>query len=96
MLIGTGDGNPYWTYRPEGNGYWPRNYWAKIRLTMEFQEAPRVIPANRRLGVALSVDRANTPADAIPIMYDHPNYPTRLEVDTKTPLEGGATEEEGG
>ncbi|HET6570501.1 MAG TPA: hypothetical protein VFG58_03335 [Solirubrobacterales bacterium] len=95
MLIGTGDGNPYWTYQPEGNGYWPRNYWAKIRLTMEFQEAPRVIPANRRLGVALSVDRANTPADAIPIMYDHPNYPTRLEVDTKTPLEGGA-EEEGG
>jgi hypothetical protein len=88
MLIGKGDGNPYWTYEPEGNGYWPRNTWAKIRLTMEFQEAPRVIPAGNRLGVALSVDRANTPADAIPIMYDHPNYATRIEVDTKTPLEG--------
>jgi hypothetical protein len=88
MLIGKEDGNPYWTYEPEGNGYWPRNSWAKIRLNMEFQEAPRVIAAGRRLGVALSVDRANTPADAIPIMYDHPNYATRIEVDTKTPLEG--------
>jgi type II secretory pathway pseudopilin PulG len=89
MLIDESSGNPYWAYEPEGNGYWPRNSWAKIRLSMDFQQAPRVIPAGRRLGVALSVDRANTPADAIPIMYDHPNYASRIEVDTKTPLEGG-------
>ena len=94
MLIDTGSGNPYWTYEPEGNGYWPRNSWAKIRLTMEFQEAPRTIEKDHRLGVALSVDRANTPADAIPIMYDHPNYATRLEVDTETPLEVPGSEEE--
>ena len=25
---------------------------------------------------------------AIPIMYDHPNYPTRIEVDTTTPIDG--------
>jgi type II secretory pathway pseudopilin PulG len=56
-------------------------------------EAPETIEVDNRLGVALSVDRANTPADAIPIMYDHPNYATRIEVDTKTPLDGG---EEGG
>lgn len=87
LLIDKETGNPYWTYEPEGNGYWPRNSWAKIRLTMELQQAPKEIKKDRRLGVALSVDRANTPADAIPIMYDHPNYPTRLEVDTKTPLE---------
>ncbi|HEX6687585.1 MAG TPA: hypothetical protein VF085_02840 [Solirubrobacterales bacterium] len=97
MLLDKGDGNPYWTYEPEGNGYWPRNSWAKIRLTMEFQGAPRIIPPGNRLGIALSVDRANTFADAIPIMYDHPNYPTRIEVDTKTPLEVPASsEEEGG
>lgn len=89
MLIDESSGNPYWTYEPEGNGYWPRNSWVKVRLTMDFQEAPRVLSAGRRLGVALSVDRANTPADAIPVMYDHPNYASRLEVDTKTPLEGG-------
>jgi hypothetical protein len=57
---------------------------------MEFQNSPQhVIPAGNRLGLALSVDRADTSADAIPIMYDHPNYPSRLEVDTKTPIEGG-------
>lgn len=94
-LIDTVTGNLYWAYQPEGNGYWPRNSWAKIRLTMRFQEAPRTIDEGHRLGVALSVDRANTPADAIPIMYDHPNYATRLEVDTKTPLDVVA-EEEGG
>jgi type II secretory pathway pseudopilin PulG len=88
MLISP-EGSPYWTYTPQGNGYWPRNSWTKVRLTMEFQEAPRVIPAGRRLGLGLSVDRANTPADAIPVMYDHPNYASRLEVDTKTPIEGG-------
>jgi type II secretory pathway pseudopilin PulG len=92
MLIDDSSGNPYWTYEPEGNGYWPRNSWVKVRLTMEFREAPQVIATGDRLGVALSVDRANTPADAIPIMYDHPNYASRLEVDTKTPLE--STEEE--
>ncbi len=86
MLTDSKEGSLYWTYTPEGNGYWPRNSWAKVRLTMEF--APQSIEEGHRLGVALSVDRANTPADAIPIMYDHPNYQTRLEVETKTPLEG--------
>lgn len=96
-LIDKSDGAPYWTYTPEGNGYWPRNSWAKVRLTMEFQEAPRTIPEGSRLLLALSVDRANTPADAIPIMYDHPNYASRLEVDTKTPIENtGSGEVAGG
>ncbi|HEY7456281.1 MAG TPA: hypothetical protein VH703_03310 [Solirubrobacterales bacterium] len=80
-------GTPYWTYG-QGTGYWPRNSWTKVRLTMEFEEAPHFVAAADRLGVALSVDRANTPADAIPIMYDHPNYPTRIEVESSTPLEG--------
>jgi type II secretory pathway pseudopilin PulG len=87
LLEDEATGNAYWTYEPEGNGYWPRNSWAKIRLTMEFRKHPRFVLEKHRLGVALSVDRANTPADAIPIMYDHPNYATRLEVDTRTPLE---------
>lgn len=87
MLADEETGNFYWTYTPEGNGYWPRNSWTKVRLTMEFKG--RTIEKQRRLGLALSVDRANTPADAIPILYDHPNYASRLEVDTKTPIEGG-------
>jgi hypothetical protein len=89
LLTDKANGNGYWVYEPEGNGFWPRNTWTKVRLTMEFQNAPLTIPTGDRLGVALSVDPANTPADAIPIMYDHPNYPTRIEVDTETPIEGG-------
>lgn len=81
-------GNAYWTYTPQGNGFWPRNAWTKVRLTMEF-EGPYAIPASDRLGVALTVDPGNTDAEAIPIMYDHPNFPTRIEVDTTTPIEGG-------
>ncbi len=79
----------YWAYSPQGNGFWPRNAWTKVRLTMEFPAAPYTIPAGDRLGVALSVDPGNTDAEAIPVMYDHPDYPTRLEVDTTTPTEGG-------
>jgi hypothetical protein len=81
------DGTAYWTY--EGNPFWPRNVWTKVRLTMEFENAPHFIDIGHRLGVALSVERKGTPADAIPIMYDHPEYPTRIEVDSLTPLQGG-------
>jgi hypothetical protein len=83
-------GNPaYWTYTPQGNGFWPRNAWTKVRLPMEFLGAPYTIPVGDRLGVALSVEPGNTDAEAIPIMYDHPDYPTRIEVNTTTPTEGG-------
>lgn len=80
---------PYWTYTPGGNGLWPSGAWERLRLTMNFNNAPYTIAAGDRLGVALSVERSNTPADAIPVMYDHPDYPTRLEVETTTPIDGG-------
>jgi len=89
LLTNSQGGTGYWTYTPEGNEYWPRYSWTKERLAMTFNEAPYTIPAGDRLGVALSVERNGTPADAIPIMYDHPTYPTRIEVDTSTPIEGG-------
>jgi hypothetical protein len=56
---------------------------------MTLNAAPYTIPVGDRLGVALSVERSNTEADAIPIMYDHPDYRTRIEVETSTPIEGG-------
>ena len=92
LLANKANGASYWEYTPEGNEYWPRNSWTKVRLTMEFEGAPYTLATGDRLGVALSVDPGNTDADAIPIMYDHPNYPTRIEVDTTTPInasEGG-------
>ena len=79
----------HWTYSEQGNNSWPRSEWTKLRLTMHIAE-PKPILEGDRLGVALSVDAGTTPADGIPIMYDHPNYPTRLEVDTTTPFEEGS------
>ncbi len=89
LLTNKSGGAGYWTYTPEKNGFWPRFKWERVRLTMAFNSAPYTIPVGDRLGVALSVERANTPADAIPIMYDHPKYPTRIEVETNTPIDGG-------
>jgi prepilin-type N-terminal cleavage/methylation domain-containing protein len=88
LLTNVSGGVGYWTYSPEKSGPWPQE-WAKVRLTMSFNGAPYTIPAGDRLGVALSVERANTQADALSFMYDHPNHPTRLEVDTSTPLDAG-------
>jgi len=81
-------GSLYWTYNPGGTGWW-RGVWEKVRVTMNFTGSPYTIPAGSRLGIGLSVERAKTTGDALSIMYDHPKFPTRLEVDTTTPLDGG-------
>ncbi len=77
--------NGYWTYT---EATWSSSEWKRVRLPMTFSAPPYTIPAGDRLGVALSFERKNTPA-AIQIMYDHPQYPARIEVDTNTPFEGG-------
>ena len=76
----------YWT---EEIGSWPRTSWDKLRLTMQIAPAPFEIQPGDRLGIALSLDSGASGKEPIQIMYDHPNYPTRLEVDTTTPFEGG-------
>lgn len=88
LLTNTNGGTGYWTYAPSKNGNWPTE-WEKIRLTMTFNGSPVTIEPGERLGLALSVERANTGGDALSFMYDHPARPARLEVDTSTPLEGG-------
>jgi type II secretory pathway pseudopilin PulG len=87
MLKDKGSSLPYWTYTPGGSGIWWHNKWEEVRLTMEFT-GPQKIPAGDRLGVALTVD-GKTNGEAIDILYDHPKYRVRIEVDTPTPLEGG-------
>jgi hypothetical protein len=93
MLTNKAGGAAYWEFASpkEFGGYWPHGGWTKERLTMSLNGVPYTIPAGDRLGVALSVERAGTPKDEDPIliMYDHPNYLSRIEVDTNTPIEGG-------
>ena len=90
-LTNVNGGTPYWTYSPspsEEGGKWPRFKWKKVRLTMAFVGAPYPIPIADRLGIGLSVERAGTTGDALSVMYDHPDYPSRVEVDTSTPIPG--------
>lgn len=87
-LTNKSTGAAYWIYNPGGTGWW-RGAWEKVRLTMAFNGSPYTIPADDRLGVALSVERGNTTGDALAIMYDHPKFATRIEVDTNTPIDGG-------
>lgn len=64
---------------------WPKT-WTSVRRTFELSAAA-VIPKGDRLGFAISVERiATQSAKAISVMYDHPNYPSRIEVDTSTPI----------
>ena len=65
---------------------WPRGDWTRVRFSIGFA-ANTLIPAGERLELGLSVERAGTPQDALEFIYDHPDYPSRLEVKTSTPLE---------
>lgn len=75
------------TYGGQGNGQWPRKEeWTEVRVPMTFTEAR--IKAGHRLGVALTVN-GSSEEGAVPILYDHPDYRTRIEIETPTPLSGG-------
>lgn len=88
FLTDKSKGLPYWEYTPGGSGWWSGN-WKQVRLTMEFNNSPYTIAKDERLGFALSVERAKTGGDALSVMYDHPELPSRLEIDTNTPIDGG-------
>jgi prepilin-type N-terminal cleavage/methylation domain-containing protein len=65
---------------------WPRSgTWNRVRFSLGFSPST-TIPAGERLELGLSVERAATPQDALEFMYDHPDYPARLEVKTTTPI----------
>jgi type II secretory pathway pseudopilin PulG len=87
MLKEVGTSIAYWKYTPGGSGIWWWGKWEEVRKTMEFS-GPVKIPAGDRLGVALTV-AGETAGEAIGVLYDHPKYRTRIEVDTPTPIEGG-------
>ena len=87
-LTNKGTGAAYWTFTPPGNIKWPNEGCTWERLPMSVGAAPYTIPAGDRLGLAVSLESKNTPAD-IPIIYDHPKYASRIEVDTNTPIDGG-------
>lgn len=82
-LTNSATGNAYWTYSGQENGEWPRSEWTEVPVPMAF--ATTKIMEGDRLGVGFSVD-GNSDPGAIPLLYDHPDYRTRIEIETSTPL----------
>jgi hypothetical protein len=46
------------------------------------------VSGNPRLGLALQVEKANTTGDGLQFMYDHPNFASRLELQTPSCIIG--------
>jgi prepilin-type N-terminal cleavage/methylation domain-containing protein len=83
------NGRLYWTFSSQGSSSWPRTEWTRLRLTMKIAGTQEV-KTGERLGLALSVEAAAvSPAAGLEVLYDHPDFASRLEVDTTTPIEGG-------
>ena len=91
----TGNAN-FSMYTPSAGENWPKASptaddplgWKKVRVQMTFKTT--TISAGQRLGFALSTERAGTTFDAgLQVLYDHHRTPTRIEVETTTPINAG-------
>jgi Tfp pilus assembly protein PilV len=67
---------------------WPTQ-WTELSIPMNMIWASN-LPSNQlgppRLGLAIQVERAGTNAPGIEFMYDHPDFESRLEVQTTDPI----------
>lgn len=76
-------GAPYFTHAEPA---WAAGTWGKVAVPLRF--ALTRIEAGERLGIALSVERGGTGGDALQFLYDHPDFDSRVELETTTPLTG--------
>lgn len=83
-LLNKQTGTAGWRWSPSAS-QWPRE-WFEIQVPMLFN-GPYPLKVGHRLGLALSVD-GKTGADAVSLMYDHPSFRARIEVETPTPIGG--------
>jgi hypothetical protein len=63
---------------------WPAGAWTRERVSMSFSST--TVATGQRVGVEIAVRRNGTTGDVLQFMYDHPDYPSRLEISTPTPL----------
>jgi hypothetical protein len=77
-LVTTSNGLPYFQY---AQNPWP-SAWTRVSVPLQFTP-PATIEPGDRLGVALTVGKAGTaPGEGLEFMYDHTDFPTRLELET--------------
>lgn len=79
-------GSPSDTFWLYSDSAWPRDAWSRVSIPLRF--APATVQAGDRVGVALTIERAGTPVNALQFLYDHPQFDSRLEIQTTTPFGG--------
>ena len=71
-------GLPYVQY---SQNPWP-SAWTRVSVPLDFI-APGTILPGERIGLAITVERQGTnPAEGLELMYDHSDFPSRLELET--------------
>ena len=63
---------------------WPAGAWTRERFSMSFSSTTAL--SGQRVGMEIAVRRNGTTGDVLQFMYDHPDFPSRLEIETSTPL----------
>ena len=73
------------TYFQHSQSSWPTQ-WTEISVPMEFI-APGTILPGERIGLMMTAERAGTGNDGLELMYDHPSFESRLQLQTDRALE---------
>jgi hypothetical protein len=81
LILDADTSNPYFTHVEPS---WPSAGWVRVIVPLRF--ALTRVTQGQRVGLAISVERAGTPGDGVQFLYDHPDYESRLEIETTTPL----------
>jgi len=75
------------TWFPYEEDSWPRVDWTEISVPMNFAYAAGSLLPGERLGLAISVEKAGTtPGEGLEMLYDHPSFDSRLQVETSSVL----------
>lgn len=83
LINDTANGAPYFTYSSGQSNWNSGPGWGEAyQIPLAFNEV-RLEPGDR-LGLALAVDVAGTPGEAVQFRYDHPTYDSVLQVYTTT------------
>jgi type II secretory pathway pseudopilin PulG len=77
-VTNTSGGLAYFQY---SQSPWPSSF-TRVSVPLHFIP-PETIQPGERIGLAITVERAgSSPAEGLEFMYDHPDFPSRLELET--------------
>lgn len=64
---------------------WPANPWTEVHIDMNLPSD--LVDEGEQMGVAIGVEKGGTnPGDGLQMLYDHPSFDSRLELESSSPL----------